>query len=207
MKPFFSLFLLVFAGVALSWVCLLLIGSGQLSAGKLETSLVVAGDDVVLEADLGLAARGKEVYRELGCVQCHTQQVRRPGYGGDLDRGWGSRQTVARDYVLQNVVALGNRRIGPDLADVGSRRDAEWFFQHLYDPTSLADWSISPSYAHLFYDKEVTDETSPTALKLEGNDAPEPGFERVPHFDAIALVAYLESLKLDYDLPESKRVK
>ena len=96
---------------------------------------------------------------------------------------------------------------GARLYPAGSRRDAEWFFQHLYDPTSLADWSTSPSYAHLFYDKEVTDETSPTALKLEGNDAPEPGFERVPHFDAIALVAYLESLKLDYDLPESKRVK
>ena len=207
MKQFFSLFLLVFAGVACSWVGLLLIGSGALSAGKLETSLTVAGDDVVLEMDLGLAARGKEVYRELGCVQCHTQQVRRPGYGGDLDRGWGSRQTVARDYVLQDLVVLGNRRIGPDLTDVGSRRDAEWFYQHLYDPASLADWSTSPSYAHLFHDKEVTDETSATALNLEGNDAPDPGFERVPNFDARALVAYLESLKLDYDLPESKRIK
>ena len=109
MKNFFSLFLVVFAGVACSWFCLLVVGSGELSAGKLETSLTVAGDDVVIENDLGLAARGKQVYRELGCVQCHTQQVRRPGYGGDFGRGWGSRQSVARDYVLQDLVVLGNR--------------------------------------------------------------------------------------------------
>ncbi len=207
MKNFFSIFLVVFAGVACSWFFLLVVGSGKLSAGKLETSLTVAGDDVVIENDLGLAARGKQVYRELGCVQCHTQQVRRPGYGGDFGRGWGARQSVARDYVLQDLVVLGNRRVGPDLSDVGSRRNATWLYQHLYDPTSQSDWSTSPSYAYLFHDRAVTDGESGLALKLEGNDAPEPGFERVPNEKAQALVAYLESLRLDYDLPESKRVK
>ena len=207
MKLFYNIFLLLVVGVIGSWVCLVVIGTGKLSAGQLDTSLTVAGEDIVLEGDLGLAARGKEVYLQMGCVQCHTQQVRRPGYGADLYRGWGLRQSVARDYVLQDVVALGNRRIGPDLSNVGSRRDAEWFFQHLYDPTSLVDWSTCPSYAQFFYDKAVTDQPSLTALKLEGNDAPAPGYERAPNEKAKALVAYLESLRKDYDLPESKRVK
>jgi cytochrome c oxidase cbb3-type subunit 2 len=30
----------------------------------------------------GLAARGQLVYADLGCAACHTQQVRRPDYGG-----------------------------------------------------------------------------------------------------------------------------
>ena len=42
----------------------------------------------------GAAARGQLVYRDLGCAACHTQQVRRPGFGSDKERGWGDRQSV-----------------------------------------------------------------------------------------------------------------
>ena len=147
------------------------------------------------------------MYRSLACAVCHTQQVRRPGYGGDFEREWGFRQSVARDYVLQDTVVLGTKRLGPDLTNVGARRDAEWFFKHLYNPGSLSKVTNVPSYSFLFTERELSDGNSTNALGLEGNDIPEEGFEVVPSDDAVALVAYLQSLNLDYDLPESKRIK
>lgn len=207
MKNFASLFAIVFCGIATSWFCLLFVGANTLNSAKLETSLVVAGDEVVISPVEGLAAPGLQVYRELGCVACHTQQVRRPGYGGDLDRDWGARQSVARDYVLQNQVMLGGRRMGPDLSNVGARRDAAWFFAHLYNPTIHSATTTMPSYSNLFREKEFSGTHAVNALDLQGNATPEEGIEVVPGKKAVALVAYLQSLNLDYDLPESKRVK
>jgi len=209
MKNFFSLFFVVFAGIAISWFCLLFIGAKGLrpSAPGMKTTLVVAGDDVIITGHEGLAARGEQVYRALACATCHTQQVRRPGYGGDFEREWGFRQTVARDYVLQETVLLGSRRFGPDLTNVGARRDAGWLFKHLYKPSSVSEVSNMPSYPFLFNERELSDGNSANALGLEGNDIPEEGFEITPTDDAVALVAYLQSLNLDYDLPESKRIK
>ena len=207
MKNFASLFLIVFLGIAVSWFCLLVVGARALNPGTLDTTLTVAGDDVVITGTVGMAGRGKEVYQELGCVLCHTQQVRRPGFGGDLDRDWGSRQTVARDFVLQKNAILGNKRNGPDLSNVGARHDSAWFFAHLNDPKTHVDVTTMPTYPFLFEKKEMSGSSSANALKLEGNATPEEGYEVVPTQDAVALVAYLQSLNLDYDLPESKRVK
>lgn len=208
MKNFVSLFFIVFAGLAISWLGLLVVGAKSLRPSEdFKTTLVVAGDDVIITGHDGLAARGAQVYRALACVVCHTQQVRRPGYGGDFEREWGSRQSVARDYVLQDTVVLGTRRLGPDLTNVGARRDAEWFLKHLYNPGSLSEVSNMPSYSFLFTEREMSDGNSSNSLKLEGNDIPEEGFEVVPTDDAVALVAYLQSLNLDYDLPESRRIK
>ena len=67
----------------------------------------------------GMAKQGAEEYASLGCVTCHTQQVRRVETGFDVERGWGKRPSVPRDYVLQDHVLLGNSRIGPDLANLG----------------------------------------------------------------------------------------
>ncbi|MFW5883451.1 MAG: hypothetical protein ACOCVG_03705, partial [Verrucomicrobiota bacterium] len=49
----------------------------------------------------GQAKQGKQIYIELGCMYCHSQQVRPEGFGSDQARGWGERQAVARDYTLQ----------------------------------------------------------------------------------------------------------
>ena len=178
-----------------------------MSPSKLKTSLDVSGDAVTIIGHEGLAGRGQKVYGELGCAICHTQQVRRPGYGGDFGREWGSRQSVARDYVLQDQVNLGNKRIGPDLSNVGSRHDAAWFFAHLNNPYDVSEVSNMPSYPFLFKKREFSGTPSANALVLEGNDTPAEGFEIVPTDDAVALVAYLQSLNMDYDLPESKRIK
>ncbi|MEZ5330970.1 MAG: cbb3-type cytochrome c oxidase subunit II [Thermoanaerobaculia bacterium] len=47
-------------------------------------------------------------------------------------------------------VLVGNRRQGPDLANVGNRRHREWERLHLQDPRSLSPGSTMPSYRRLF---------------------------------------------------------
>ena len=62
---------------------------------------------------------GREVYVSEGCIYCHSQQVRDPQYGPDAERGWGSRRTVARDYLHEDVPLLGGMRLGPDFSNFG----------------------------------------------------------------------------------------
>ena len=40
----------------------------------------------------------------------------------DQARGWGERQSVARDYIFQIRPQLGSSRIGPDLTNLGARK-------------------------------------------------------------------------------------
>lgn len=209
MKSFPAIFAFVFIGLAISWYGLLVRGSAILNPANpdLKTTLTVGRDEVVIPASEGLPGQGQQVYRELGCVMCHTQQVRRPGYGGDFDREWGSRQSVARDYLLQDVVLTGGKRIGPDLSNVGARREGEWLYRHLYNPAMHSKATTMPAYKFLFREKEIAGNPEANALELEGNLKPKPGYEIVPTEKAEALVAYLKSLQLDYDLPESKRIQ
>lgn len=154
----------------------------------------------------GVAAQGEKVYAELGCASCHTQQVRRPGFGADKDRGWGEHQSVARDYVYQAQVHLGDSRIGPDLANAGGRKapyDAEDFLKLLYTGAGAM-----PSYRFLFESRSLAGrQPSDGALSLHGNLAPPVGEEVVPTARARALVAYLLSLKQTYEYPEARPVE
>src|SRR4051812_21083544 len=55
--------------------------------------------------------------------------------GPDIARGWGPRRTVAADFLFDSSALLGSQRIGPDLANVGTRMlDATWHLVHLYAP-------------------------------------------------------------------------
>lgn len=154
----------------------------------------------------GLAAQGELVYADLGCAVCHTQQVRRPGFGADKERGWGEHQSVARDYVYRTWVHLGESRLGPDLANVGGRKapyDAEDLLKLLY-----AGAGSMPSYRFLFEQRSLTDrQPSDAALPLHGNLAPPAGQEIVPTARARALVAYLLSLSQTYEYPEARPVE
>ncbi|MGB0344910.1 MAG: cbb3-type cytochrome c oxidase subunit II, partial [Coraliomargarita sp.] len=157
----------------------------------------------------GLALQGKQVYIDLGCVYCHSQQIRREGYGADIDRGWGLRATVARDYIMQDRVLLGTMRTGPDLAHVGGRfagdGGREWHHQHLYNPRTVSKDSIMPPYPFLYEVREIEGEPSPDAVKIPADSpySPGPGREVIPTRRAVALVEYLLSLKVDYSLPEA----
>ena len=147
----------------------------------------------------GIAARGQLVYADLGCAACHTQQVRRPGFGSDQARGWGERQSVARDYIHQARPQLGASRIGPDLTNFAARKPTPTegdLYKFLYDGTPH-----HPSYKFLFDRRSGPREESPRSLRLGD------GSEVVATERAQSLVAYLLSLNTGYDYPEARPVE
>ena len=118
--------------------------------------------------------------------------------GPDIARGWGKRRSVAEDFLFDQPVMLGSQRIGPDLADVGSRLPlAEWHLLHLYNPKLVEKKSVMPPYRFLFEKRRIGREPSPNALRLTGEFAPERDCEIVPTDQAKALAAYLISLRAD----------
>ncbi len=197
------LFLGLFLILASSWTFLLKQSNEEF--GKL-TALVDEEQGGLLPRGVkGPAAHGKELYQELGCIACHTQQVR-VAAGSDIERGWGERQSVARDYIDQGRVLIGNMRIGPDLTNVGQRRsDEDWHLLHFYNPQITSEGSNMPSYPFLFETREIVGEPSANALSLPEEYAVEAGYEVVPLREAESLAAYMTSLKVDYDLDEAPK--
>lgn len=199
MKNGLLLFLGISATLAFSWAGVVLSAHNQY--GNL-TQYKDPIEETLFPAPLnGLADQGRQVYQDLGCVACHTQQVRRDGFGGDVARKWGERQSVARDYIRETTVFVGSTRFGPDLRNVGVRiGEADYFYKLLYAPEKLAPGM--PSHAFLFDVRPVRPgQASPKALKVSGVPA---GHEVVPTHRAEALVAYLLSLKDTYEYPEAK---
>jgi cytochrome c oxidase cbb3-type subunit II len=157
-----------------------------------------------------LELRGREVYIANGCVYCHSQQVHPPSVRTDLDRMWGERRTVPRDYMEQGVAQMGTMRTGPDLSNIGVRNSSpDWHLLHLYNPQTTSPGSIMPPYRFLFRKQRIGETgSSPEALRLAAEFAPPAGYEIVPTNDALALVAYLQSLKLStYEVPEAARAR
>lgn len=213
MKNGLALFLGVFAVLGLSWAGLLLTAHHQL--GGLNQFKDPTDDSLHPQPLSGLADNGRHVYQDLGCVACHTQQVRREGFGADIDRKWGQRGSYARDYIREYTVIIGQSRLGPDLRNVGARLGdtaspdeyADWFYKMLYAPQSMAPGTNMPAYASLFDVHPVRGrQPSDHALKLAGKAAPAAGTEVVPTARARALVAYLQSLKDSYDYPTERNL-
>ena len=199
MKNGFTFFLGLFLALALAWAGIVLGAHAQL--GHLAPYFDENEGKAFPERLPGVAARGQLVYQDLGCASCHTQQVRRPDFGSDKARGWGDRQSVARDYVSQPHVQLGESRIGPDLANFGARPravDAARLTQYLYD-----QHDGMPSYRFLIETRKITGERSAQAL----NVAAPAGREVVPTPRAEVLVAYLQSLNNVYEYPEARPVE
>jgi len=207
------LFLGLFAALATSWTGVILVNQG--SVGALPR-VVDANEGLAFPQPLpGVAQQGHLVYQDLGCVACHTQQVRRAGFGIDNKRGWGERHSVARDYLLEPRVLIGTHRIGPDLRNVGQRKDGqegrdgrEWHYRHLYDPQLTSPGSVMPPFRFLFETRRIVGEASPKAIQalLPASHQPPAGFEIVPTVRAERLVSYLLSLKDTYAYPEAANV-
>jgi len=143
----------------------------------------------------GSANAGQEVYKANGCFACHTMQVRMNGYGADIQRHWGKRNSTLQDFLHDQNVFLGQVRVGPDLADVGTRfPDRETQLLHLYNPRITAKDSLMPQYRYLFTKEKIQGHADPRALRLSGEFAPEAGYQVVPKPEAEALVSYLLSL-------------
>lgn len=146
-------------------------------------------------------APGREVYRGLGCMYCHTQQVYSKNFGADLERGWGTRRSVPRDYIHQDPPLMGTMRTGPDLASIGMRQPSEqWHYLHLYDPKITSPGSTMPPFRFLFdvYHNEPPHPVlDGTAYEIPSED----GGRRtwiVPRREAVQLVQYLLSLKQEH---------
>lgn len=175
--------------------------------GKQEPATLITGEKFPTGRS-GTAQLGQEVYRANGCASCHTMQVRVQDHGADIERGWGKRNTVLRDFIHDEHVFLGQVRMGPDLAGIGTRPYAtrEWHLAHLYNPRTVVPDSLMPQYPYLFEVRKILGgQPSPQALSLAPEfrkDVPE-GYEVVPTREANALVEYLMSLQSDVRLFEA----
>lgn len=199
------IFLGIFCALAFSWTGVVL--TNELGYGGLTPYFAPDEARIFPQPAPGVARRGKAVYQDLGCITCHTQQVRRAGFGADIERGWGERQSVARDYIREDRVLLGSSRIGPDLRNVGARlADPNWHLLHLYDPQITTPGSTMPPHPFLFETRQVIGERSNAALDLPPSHAPDAGFEVIPTERAEALAAYLVSLNDTYAYPETNNV-
>ncbi len=157
--------------------------------------------------------QGQLVYAREGCAQCHSQMIRPPQLALDgWRKGWGQdqearpaepvRSNTLRDYLGEPFAFLGTQRIGPDLTNAGWRfEDRALLHQKLYAPRSLHDWSVMPSFRHLYAVRKKQGQGSASAIQLTGRFAPKKGYEVVPTAQAEALVDYLLSLKKDYPIP------
>ena len=172
MKNLNSLLAGIFLAVAFPFGTLVV--SSQMQLGPLGRAPAEEGGPLFPSREPGLAIQGRAVYVSLGCVSCHTQQVRPAGQGSDIARGYGVRASVARDYVQQKPVLLGDRRIGPDLANYGARAK-----------------ELGAVHAAIKHDGQFT--FLYTGAKQE-----------VASERAVALAAYLQSLRQDYSSPEAK---
>lgn len=96
-----------------------------------------------------LEVAGRDIYVGEGCYNCHSQMVR-PMRSDVLRYGTWSR---AEEYQYDRPFQLGSRRIGPDLARVGSKWPNAWHYRHMEDPRSVSPNSIMPGYRWMLTSK------------------------------------------------------
>jgi cytochrome c oxidase cbb3-type subunit 2 len=104
-------------------------------------------------AQLSQVERGRQVYIAEGCMSCHSQYVR-PNTADVLM--WGPVETM-QELRNQKPPLIGNRRQGPDLAEVGGRRSPLWLRAHFFNPEDVSGASIMPSFGFLFRDERGDD--------------------------------------------------
>lgn len=156
------------------------------------------------EVYFGDQAKGREIYISQGCIYCHTQQVRMKGYGADIRRGWGTRRSVPRDYLMDRPHQLGTQRMGPDLANIGARQPSlEWHALHLYNPQLTSPGSIMPRFEYLFREIRSGESVPRDAVKVPRQTG---GITHIaPNDRGRALIAYLKRLNQSFPLPEANQ--
>ena len=91
--------------------------------------------------------KGAEVYAELNCQSCHTQNVRT--LIPDTQNGKVLKNKFANETLINNV---GNIRLGPDLSTSATREptnNSQWLSRYLSDSTSVNRDIPHPSYDFL----------------------------------------------------------
>ena len=91
--------------------------------------------------------KGAEIYNQMNCQSCHTQNVR--VLIPDSQNG----KVLKNKYAEQSIVLnTGLIRIGPDLSSSGSREptnNAQWLSRYLKDSSSVRDDIPHPNYDFL----------------------------------------------------------
>ena len=199
------------ASFFIPWLCLIVIPHSKMNVEIEEWTDADTGK--VNFYPLGtpnIFRQGQIVYAQEGCASCHTQMIRptymgyeswRPDFGkeGTIDAPVRIRETRLGDYDGERFAYLGNQRIGPDLSNVGYRHDEAWHHEHLYLPQSKRDFSMMPSFRHLYEKRKIKGQKSEFALSnVEWeNEEEAQNYEVVPTEKAKALVGYLMTLKKD----------
>ena len=102
-----TVFLAAFVALSASWAGLVL--APQIQLGREDQAKTLPAEDAYPLARPGLARQGSEVYRSLGCVYCHSQQVGQEGVKCEViltDAGTNTAATLAALAKLD--AALGN---------------------------------------------------------------------------------------------------
>jgi cytochrome c oxidase cbb3-type subunit 2 len=203
-----SKFRYIFIGFMLtflsSWVGLVLLP--VIGLGNFKQVPDPATGEMIPPLLTALQKEGRGIYISNGCIYCHSQQVHPARVRTDIERGWGERRTVARDYMNQETAQMGTMRTGPDLSNIGVRNPSEvWHYLHLYNPQITSKGSNMPPFAFLFETKKKDPANlAKDALNFPAGFGPGPGYEVTPSHEMRALVAYLQSLKLSsYEIPEA----
>jgi cbb3-type cytochrome oxidase cytochrome c subunit len=81
-----------------------------------------------------------------------------------------------------------------------------WHHRHLYNPRSINLDSDMPAFRFLYEKHQIAGQVAADALNFDesSQDAPPPGWEIVPTYEAKCLVAYLMSLDQSHPLKEVK---
>jgi cytochrome c oxidase cbb3-type subunit 2 len=194
----------IFLTLAFAWLAFVVGAKNQYGDLSQTSESLEENGSIIKDADLypqsmaGIAQLGAKEYLSLGCVTCHTQQVRSEESGFDVERGWGKRPSVPRDYILQEEVLIGHNRVGPDLANVGLRDYSnEWLHKHLFMPQMEVEGSICQPSPFLY---KVSGE--PSEKTIEAISADNKMIYIEPSIQASRIVAYLQSLEQNYELPE-----
>ncbi len=96
MKSSSIVFLTAFIALSASWAGFVLVP--QIQLGRADQAKTIPAGDKYPVARPGLAAQGAEVYRSLGCVYCHSQQVGQTGVKVEvvlLDAGTNADNTLS----------------------------------------------------------------------------------------------------------------
>ena len=199
------------ASFFIPWLCLIVIPHSKMNAEIEEWTDPDTGKvNFYPSGTPNIFRQGQIVYAQEGCASCHTQMIRptymgyeswRPGFGkeGTIEVPVRIRETRLGDYDGERFAYLGNQRIGPDLSNVGYRHDEAWHHEHLYLPQSKRDFSMMPSFRHLYEKRKIKGQKSEFALSnVEWeNEEEAQNYEVVPTEKAKALVGYLMTLKKD----------
>jgi len=107
-----------------------------------------------------LELAGRDIYVREGCYLCHSQQVR--PFRDEVAR-YGE-YSKAGEFVYDHPFQWGSKRTGPDLARVGGKYPDSWHYNHLYEPTSMSNGSVMPTYQWLF-NHDIDAEVMPAKIR------------------------------------------